>query len=83
MIDDFIGDAIIKEENYDKKLAKEITEALNLAALHGLSHLPKKVYLTALKMVLIHHMKPSEAVRLLPSILVIGEEHPQSTGLKG
>lgn len=64
LIDDFIGDAIIKEENYDKKLAKEITEALNLAALHGLSHLPKKVYLTALKMVLIHHMKPSEAVRL-------------------
>ena len=64
LIDDFIGDAIIKEENYTEKLAKEITEALNLAALHGLSHLPKKVYLTALKMVLLHHMKPSEAVRL-------------------
>ena len=64
LIDDFIGDAIIKEENFEKKLAEEITEALNLAALHGLSHLPKKVYLTALKMVLVHHMKPSEAVRL-------------------
>lgn len=64
LIDDFIGDAIIKEEHFEKKLAEEITEALNLAALHGLSHMPKKVYLTALKMVLIHHMKPSEAVRL-------------------
>ena len=64
LIDDFIGDAIIKEENFERGLAEEITEALNLAALHGLSHLPKKVYLTALKMVLVHHMKPSEAVRL-------------------
>lgn len=64
LIDDFIGDAIIKEENFERKLAEEITEALNQAALHGLSHFPKKVYLTALKMVLVHHMKPSEAVRL-------------------
>lgn len=63
-VDDFIGDAIIKNEDFTKKQAKEITKALNLAALYGLSNLPKKVYLTALKMILLYHMKPAEAVRL-------------------
>lgn len=64
LINDFIGDAIIKGEKFKEKQAKEITEALNLAAVYGFSHLPQKAYLTALKMVVIHHMKPSEAVLL-------------------
>lgn len=64
LIDDFIGDAIIKGEDFKKKQAQEITKALNQAAVYGFSRLPKNVYFTALKMILFHHMKPSEAVTL-------------------
>ncbi len=64
LMDDFIGDAILNNEKLTKKQAKAITEALNLTARYGLSNLPKKVYLTALKMVLLYRMKPSQAVEL-------------------
>jgi len=64
LIDDFIGDAIIQNENFKKKQAEEITKALNQAAVYGLSGLPKNVYITALKMILVYHMKPSDAVTL-------------------
>lgn len=33
-------------------------------ARYGLSHLPKSVYVTALKMLLLYHMKPTGAVVL-------------------
>lgn len=64
LIDDFIGDAVIKGENFKLKQAEEITEALNLFAIYGLAALPKKVYLTALKMIFIYGMKPTRAVEL-------------------
>ncbi len=64
LIDDFIGDAIVKGERFKKKQAEEITRALNLAAVYGFSRLPKKVYFTALKMIFLYHMKPTEAVTL-------------------
>lgn len=64
LIDDFIGDAVIKGENFKLKQAEEITEALNLFAISGPAALPKKVYLTALKMIFIYGMKPTRAVEL-------------------
>lgn len=64
LIDDFIGDAIEKNENFTPAQAKGIKEALNATARYGLSNLPKSVYLTAVKMMLVYHMKPEEAVTL-------------------
>lgn len=64
LIDDFIGDAIEKGEDFKPKQAGQIKEALNYVAMNGLSHLPKKIIFTALKMMLVYHMKPTEAVTL-------------------
>lgn len=64
LIDDFIGDAVIKGENFKPKQAQEITEALNLFARFGPANLPKRVYLTALKMIFLYRMKPTQAVEL-------------------
>lgn len=64
LIDDFIGDAIAKGENFTAKQAEEIKEALNLTARFGLSKLPKRAYLIAIKMILFYGMKPTQAVEL-------------------
>lgn len=64
LIDDFIGDAIEKNENFKPAQAKAIKDALNATARYGLSNLPKSVYLTAVKMLTVYHMKPTEAVTL-------------------
>ena len=65
LIDDFIGDAIIKSGDFKQKQAEEITEALNLVAVYGFAKMPKRAIRIALKMMLLHHMKPTEAVVLL------------------
>lgn len=64
LIDDFIGDAIEKNESFKPAQAKEIKNALNLTARYGLSNLPKSVYLTAVKMLTVYHMKPTQTVEL-------------------
>ena len=64
LIDDFIGDAIEKNENFKPAQEKEIKEALNLTARYGLSNLPKSVCFTAVKMLTLYHMKPTQAVEL-------------------
>lgn len=64
LVDDFIGDAIEKTEAFKPAQAKEIKNALNLTARYGLSGLPKSVYLTAVKMLAVYHMKPTQAVEL-------------------
>ena len=64
LIDDFIGDAIEKNEAMGPAQAKGIKDALNLTARYGLSNLPKSVYLTAVKMLTVYHMKPTQAVEL-------------------
>lgn len=64
VLDDFIGDALRENEHFTLAQEKGIKDALNAAARYGLSKLPKSVYLTALKMILIYHMKPEEAVTL-------------------
>lgn len=64
VIDDFIGNAIRENESFAPAQEKGIKDALNAAARYGLSNLPKSVYLTALKMILVYHMKPEDAVTL-------------------
>ncbi len=63
-IDDFIGNAIAEGENFTLKQAEDIKMALNYVARNGLSNLPKKIIFTALKMMVVYHMKPTEAVVL-------------------
>ena len=64
LIDDFIGNQLVESEKMKDKYAKEISLALNNAARNGLSHLPLKIKWIAVKMVLLHHMKPQDAVTL-------------------
>lgn len=60
LIDDFIGDSVEKEERFDVKTAKELTEALNSFALYGMDHLPPKTVACAAKMMLLHGMDMPE-----------------------
>lgn len=53
LIDDFIGDSFAQNERFRPKHAKEITDAMNLVARGSLNHIPKRLYLTALKLLLI------------------------------
>lgn len=64
VLDDFIGDAIRENEKFTPAQEKTVKEVLNLAARYGLSNLPKSVYLAALKLILVYHMKPEQAVTL-------------------
>jgi beta-galactosidase len=64
LIDDYIGNAIAEWEDFAPGQEKGIKEALNAAARFGLSNLPKSIYLTALKLMLVYHMKPDDAVGL-------------------
>lgn len=63
-LDDFIGDAIAEGEQFKPAQEREVKYILNAAARYGLSDLPKRVYLAALKLILIYHMKPTDAVAL-------------------
>lgn len=64
-IDDFIGDAIREEQDFRPAQAKGVKELLNDVALYGLGRrLPKRAWLTALKLVLVYRMKPGDAVSL-------------------
>lgn len=60
LMDDFIGDSVIKEERFDEKTGKELTEALNSFALFGMDNLPPKTMATAAKMMLFHGMDMQE-----------------------
>ena len=64
LIDDFIGDSFAQNERFRPKHAKEITDAMNLVARGSLNHIPKRLYLTALKLLLIYHIDFAEVIRL-------------------
>ena len=64
LVDDFIGNALEENEKFKPAQAKAVKEALNLTARYGLSHLPKKVILMALKLMVLYKMKPAQAVSL-------------------
>ena len=64
LIDDFIGDSLAQNERFRPKHAKEITDAMNLVARGSLNHIPKRLYLTALKLLLIYHIDFAEVTRM-------------------
>ncbi|MDO4189006.1 MAG: glycoside hydrolase family 2 TIM barrel-domain containing protein [Lachnospiraceae bacterium] len=64
LIDDYIGDAIIKNENMSIGQAKALTDLLNEAARVGLYGLSKIMYLKAAGLVARYHMKMTDAVTL-------------------
>ncbi len=64
MVDDFIGDAIDTGETGSKSYKRRLKEALNIVALYGMSHPPKRFYALAAKLILLNHMNPANAVRL-------------------
>ena len=64
LIDDFIGDSFAQNERFRPKHAKQITDAMNLVARGSLNHIPKRLYLTALKLLLIYHIDFAEVTRL-------------------
>lgn len=64
LIDDFIGDSLAQNERFRPKHAKEITDSMNLVARGSLNHIPKRLYLTALKLLLIYHIDFAEVTRL-------------------
>ena len=64
LIDDFIGDAIEKNENMKPAQAKMITKALNYIARHGYGSLPPKILWIAAKCIILYGMKISDIVDL-------------------
>lgn len=64
LVDDFIGDAIVKNEKYPEPVARELTAALNHIARHGYGSLPPKVLWTAFKCLAFHGIKINEIVDL-------------------
>lgn len=64
VIDDFIGDQLLINENFTKKQAKLISDALNYAAIHGYDHMPAKITCKILRAMIMYRMKPSDAVEL-------------------
>ncbi|MCR5278922.1 MAG: glycoside hydrolase family 2 protein [Lachnospiraceae bacterium] len=64
MIDDFIGDAVEKGESGSDSYKKALKDALNIVAVYGMSHPPKRFYGLVAKLVLFYHMNPAVAVPL-------------------
>ena len=64
LIDDFIGDALEKNERFRPKHAKEMADAMNIVARGSLNHIPKRLYPTALKLALLYHIDFAEVTRL-------------------
>ena len=65
VIDDFIGDEILKnEKDFSKKQAQIIKDGLNYTALHGYGSYPLKVILGMLRCIIVDHMKMTDSVAL-------------------
>ena len=64
LIDDFIGDAIERNEGFKPDQAKTLTKALNYIARHGYGTLPPKILLMAAKCVVLYGMKVQDIIDL-------------------
>jgi beta-galactosidase len=64
LIDDYIGDALIENENMKEAQARDVKALLNEVAKVGLYNLSKAMYAKAGKLMLLYHMKMSDAVEL-------------------
>lgn len=63
-IDDFIGNLLETHEKMPHRQAEDIKAILNKVAEYGLSHLSKREYLKALKLLVVYHMKIDDAIGL-------------------
>lgn len=64
LVDDFIGNAIAENEPMKPKQAELMSRLLNMTAYYGLTNLPAKFYVLALRLMICYHMKPKDAVAL-------------------
>ncbi|MBR1758199.1 MAG: glycoside hydrolase family 2 protein [Lachnospiraceae bacterium] len=63
-VDDYIGNAILENENFKPDQAKAVKEILNAAARYGMNHMPKSAMLQAAKAIGVYHMSFNDAVAL-------------------
>lgn len=63
LIDDYVGDALVKGEGYGKRQAALVKYCLNQVAMHGMKMTPRLVW-AALRLVAIYHMNPNDAVAI-------------------
>lgn len=64
LIDDYIGNAIVENENYSSKQAELLKRALNHIALYGYGQLPPKILWIAAKCLVLYRMSMDEIVAL-------------------
>ena len=64
IVDDYIGDAVEKNEKFSKKDCRALKEALRLASLQGFNHLPLKTYLSIGWQMFKNHLKYDDLVRM-------------------
>ena len=64
LIDDYIGNAIVENENYSSKQAELLKRALNHIALYGYGQLPPKILWIAAKCLVLYRMSMDEIVGL-------------------
>lgn len=80
LIDDYIGDAIEKQEQMSKEQAADLKKALNAVARYGLSHMPKSLYLTAAKLMTVHRMSRADIEQMY--IRYIGDWGGEATSFR-
>lgn len=64
LIDDYIGNAIVENENYASKQAELLKRALNHIALYGYGQLPPKILWIAARCLVLYRMSMDEIVGL-------------------
>lgn len=64
LIDDYIGDSLMENEDMKEAQARDVKALLNEVAKVGLYNLSKAMYAKAGKLMLLYHMKMSDAVEL-------------------
>ncbi len=63
-INDFVGDALLYEKDFSHKTREDVKKVLNAYAMYGFGGMPKKVMLTAAKLMLIKHISMERAIGL-------------------
>lgn len=62
LINDFVGDAILKNENVKPRQARLLTEVLNYIARHGYGNMPPRILLKAAQCILFYGMSYNDIV---------------------
>ncbi|MBO7357497.1 MAG: glycoside hydrolase family 2 protein [Lachnospiraceae bacterium] len=63
-INDFVGDALLNEKDFSHKTREDVKKVLNAYAMYGFGGMPKKVMLTAAKLMFIKHISMERAIGL-------------------